>query len=45
MMGNSPELDTTVLHKLRGARNWNVRCYRSPWRDHCLKRSNEEANV
>lgn len=34
MMGNSPELETTVLYssrKLHGVRNWNVRCYRSPW--------------
>ena len=30
MMGNSPELDTTVLHKLRGVRNWNVRCTEVP---------------
>lgn len=45
MMGSYPELETTVLHgsrKQHGMRNWNVRC---PWRDHCLKRSNEEANI
>jgi len=47
-MGDSPELETSELHgsrKLHGARNWTVGCYRSPWRDDCLKRSDEEASV